>query len=154
MGFGYVLQIVGSITILAANLTWCIAGLFAIKKSMKPSKIQRLYTERNACRIMTFDEWEAAVNVVTSEQGRKSFIFAGISVIWFLANIVINYFMDTQTFFYFAIYGNMIIISTTLIFMRNISKKRYGINIQGLDSLTNAEVKAYEEHIAKQTQSL
>lgn len=148
MSVGNVFQFIGVFMIIAGNLTWCIAGLISWIKPMKSEKVQKLYHERKADRIMSFDEWETAVNVITVEQGYKSFIIAGIGVLWVLANMVIAQLSDTRMFIDFAIYGNILIIFPGIFFMKNISKKRYGINLLGLDAITNTEVKAHEEHKA------
>jgi len=153
MSVGNVFQLIGIFMIIAGNLTWCIAGLISWIRPMKSEKIQKLYRERKADRIMSFDEWEAAVKIVTVEQGRKSFIIGGIGVLWVLVNILIVQLSDTRMFIDFAIYGNLLIIFPGIFFMKDISKKRYGINLFGLDAITNTEVKAYEEYKAKLPQS-
>ena len=154
MSVGNVFHLIGTFMIIAGNLIWCIAGLISWIKPMKSEKIQKLYRERKADRIMSFDEWETAVKVVTVEQGRKSFIIAGIAVLWVLVNVAIEQLIGVRMFIDLAIYGgNMLIIFSGLLYMRNISKRRYGINLISLDAITNTEVKAYEEHKTKLPQS-
>ena len=154
MSPGSVLQIIGFAILVAANLTWCIGGFSAWKKPMKLEKIQRLYRERKADRIMSFDEWETAVKAITAYYGRKSFIIGGIGALWVLVNNSIALLTGTRMFVDFAIFGNILITFPAMFFMRNISKKRYSINLLGLDAITNAEVKTYEEHKAKLQQSI
>ena len=153
MSVGNVFQLIGIFMIIAGNLTWCIAGLISWIRPMKSEKIQKLYRERKADRIMSFEEWEAAVKIITVEQGHKSFVIGGIGVLWVLGNLLIAQLTDTRMFIDFAIYGNLLIIFPGIFFMKDISKKRYGINLFGLDAITNTEVKAYEEYKAKLPQS-
>jgi hypothetical protein len=67
------------------------------------------------------------------------------------ANLLIGLLTGMEIFYDIAIFGNLFFVFFIAIAVAKISKKKYGINILGLDGYTNTEKKAYEEFTSKMT---
>jgi hypothetical protein len=148
LSLGTIMILIGITSMVVCNLVICILGFTGWKKGLKPEKLQKLYEDRKASKLFTPEEWEVAANYVTTKQGRISFIFGGLGLILVSSSALIWIFSANEAFMNIAIAGNLVMIIPMSILTAKISKKKYGISIFGLDGFTNAEGKAYAEHMA------
>jgi hypothetical protein len=148
---GNIFMIFAFAIIIIADIVCCITGYRMWKKPITPEKLTKLYNDRKAALIFTPQEFNHAAQYVTTKTGKYGYVSSLISIIWVVANLLIGLLTGVDIFYDIAIFGNLFFVFFIAIAVTQISKKKYGINILGLDGYTNTEKKTYEEFMSKMT---
>jgi len=149
MSAGNILQYIGTAMMFGANLMWFITGIIGWKKPMPQAKAQKFYDIRKADRIMTFAEWLPVMQSIATEASRISVIIGGIGMVWIAGNAGVLHFNNRDLFHVLSISGTLIIMGIGVILSMRVSKRRYGIQLRGVGSLTTDEVAAFKQHQAR-----